>query len=333
MSVKKRKLPKAIAAMVVFLFLACISPITALAENAADENNSAMISVTVPNFHSITVQADGAEVFCGGISESNFTVERLSEPKLLIRAESGKKIKQVILNDEDITAQINGVYYTLPPIYENKTLTVITEDNPDPPPKSKKYTVKGTVSQNGVPASDIKLELSGPLKTYVKKVDEIFRFENLECGKYYLTAFKDEIIIGNMEFELIEGFDVDFDLYKNELYILTTNQNEVGIDITLNINGNGTMKVEDIAEVTEDNIEPTESADNSSSENTDSTTSTASTNSESNKKPQNFRPLSSPKTGDTLKITIWILLLAAVISCMGSAILKKSKDKDEKKNQ
>lgn len=96
---------------------------------AGEEPNgtNAVISTSVPYFHSITADADGASVTCGGIAGNSFTVDRLSEPVVIICAESGRTIKRVLLNGTDITAQINDGCYVFEPVYEDKTLTVITE--------------------------------------------------------------------------------------------------------------------------------------------------------------------------------------------------------------
>lgn len=105
------------------LLMLCNTSTTVFAEERT-------ISTTVPEYHSITIHADGAEVFYESNSGDQFSVPRLSEPTLLIRAKSGKEITQVLLGDEDILNQIKDGYYTLPPIYENKTLTVVTKDAP-----------------------------------------------------------------------------------------------------------------------------------------------------------------------------------------------------------
>ena len=92
-------------ALLLSLLVLCSMSITVFAEDTT-------ITTTVPDSHTLTVTADGANVFCNGQSGNQFTVERLSEPTLLIRAVSGKEIIQVCLNGEDITGQIKGASYT-----------------------------------------------------------------------------------------------------------------------------------------------------------------------------------------------------------------------------
>ena len=74
-------------------------------------------------------------------------MNRLSEPELLIRAVSGKEITQILLNGEDIADQVKGGIYTLIPVYENMTLTVVTRDAPEV--QSKTYTVQSVGGHGG----------------------------------------------------------------------------------------------------------------------------------------------------------------------------------------
>ena len=89
------RLKKIMTVLLSFFFL-CGMHVTAFAGDIT-------ITASVPGSHTITVDADGAEVFCDGAAGSCFTVERLSGPKLLIRAESGREITEILLNGENIT--------------------------------------------------------------------------------------------------------------------------------------------------------------------------------------------------------------------------------------
>ena len=81
-----------IVALLLSAMLLFSMSVTAFADDAT-------ITATVPDSHTITVSTDGADVFCSGQSGSRFTVDRLSEPELLIRAFSGKEITRILLND------------------------------------------------------------------------------------------------------------------------------------------------------------------------------------------------------------------------------------------
>lgn len=224
---------KKMMTLLLSFLLLCSMSMTAFAEEAT-------ITATVPDRHTVTVTADGAEVFCNGQSGSRFSVDRLSEPTLLIRAESGKEITQIRLNGEDITDQVKGGYYTLEPIYENKTLTVETRDAPAA--QGRAYTVQGTVNRNGQPVKDITVELRSSLKTDVTDRDGKFSFGDVECGKHSLTAVENGKIVGYVEFVLADGRAVNLSLSEG-IYAVTADRNKIGINLTLNLADDGTMSI------------------------------------------------------------------------------------------
>ncbi len=274
-----------ITTLLLSLLLLCSMSIAAFAENTT-------ITTTVPDSHTLTVTADGAEVFCNGQEGSRFTVDRLSKPTVLIRAESGKEITQVLLNNEDITSQIKGGYYTLAPVYEDKALTVTTKDAPVP--QGKIYTLKGTVKRNGDPVAGITLELRSTLKTDVTDKDGTFSFEDVECGKHSLTALENGKIVGYTEFVLNKGGTVDFYLAENGVYTVTADQNEIGIDLTLNLNDDSTMNIEKIDSV---------------------------------KKSESPGETNIPNTGDSTNLLLWLVLtLIAFAGFMATfAYIRKKK--------
>ena len=260
------------------LLLLCSTSMTVFAEETT-------ITTTVPDSHTITVTADGADVFCNGQSGKQFTVDRLSEPTLLIRAVSRKEITQILLNDEDITRQSKGGYYTLEPIYENKTLTVVTRDANEA--QGKTYTVKGVVRQNGQPVNDITIELRSTLKTDVTDKNGRFSFQKVECGKHSLTALKNGKIVGYTEFVLTEADKVKLSL-SDGIYTVTADKNRIGIELTLNLEEDGIISIEKVSGIGKSN-------------NQDGTGSST-----------------SPKTGDEANTLFWMLCM--LIAFAGSAI-------------
>lgn len=231
-----------ITALLLSLLLLCSVSMTAFAQ----EPTSTTITATVPDSHTITVSADGADVFCNGQSGSRFTVDRLSEPELLIRAVSGKEITQILLNGEDITVQVKGGFYTLEPVYENMTLTVVTRDAPEA--QGKTYTVQGTVMRNGQPVEGITIELRSILKTDVTDSSGRFSFPNVECGKHSLTLIENGLVIGYTELMLTEGDVADLSL-ANGVYTVTVNRNEIGINLALSLTENTAAVVQSLAGV------------------------------------------------------------------------------------
>lgn len=94
-------------------------------------DSTVTITTTVPSTHTITVkQADGAAVTCNGKSGTTFTVERLSQPQLLVRPDSGRVVTRVLVNGVDVTASVQDGSYTLPAVYEDLTITVKTDAAP-----------------------------------------------------------------------------------------------------------------------------------------------------------------------------------------------------------
>lgn len=227
---------KATALLLSVLLLCCMS-MAAFAEEAT-------ITTTVPASHTITVAADGADVFYNGELGSQFTVDRLSEPRLLIRAVSGREITQISLNGADTTAQVQGGYYTLGPICADQTLTVVTQQAP--PTQGKTYAVQGTVKQNGQPAAGITTELRSTLQTSVTDATGRVSFRDIECGRHSLTALENGRVIGYVEFVLAEGSAAGVS-FANGIYTVTASQSEIGIDLTLEVAANGTIRITGVA--------------------------------------------------------------------------------------
>lgn len=282
---------KIMAVMVSFFFL-CSTCVTAFADDIT-------ITASVPGSHTITVDADGAEVFCDGAAGSSFTVERLSESKLLIRAESGREITEVLLNGENITKQIRGGYYTLEPVYEDQKLTVVTAGVSAA--QGKTYTVQGKVMRNGQPVSGITMELRSTLKTKVTDADGRFSFADVECGKHSLTALENGAIVGYVEFILMEGNQVDLSL-TDGVYTVNTNQNAIGIDLVLTLESDNTMRMTEAKEVSsEPKKEPASGGNGSNPGSGGSQTGGGKNGSSTNSK--------SPKTGDTADPMMWFAVL------------------------
>ena len=68
-----------------------------------------------------------------------------------------------MLNGVDVTADLHSGYLDLAPIYEDKAITITTEDEPAAPEDT--YTVSGKVTLNGQPLANVDLELRSTLKT------------------------------------------------------------------------------------------------------------------------------------------------------------------------
>ena len=206
----------------------------------ADDTQSATITATVPATHTLTVQGEGVQVFCNGQSGTSFAVERLSQPQLLLRAESGKTITQVLLNGQDITAAVQGGRYTPEPVYQELSLVVITRDAAATAGDT--YTLTGRVTRNGTPVQGITLELRSTLKTTVTDADGRFTFADVPCGKHSLTALENGKIVGYMEFVLFEDANTYFSL-NNGVYNVAVNKSEAGVDLALHLTDTDAMEL------------------------------------------------------------------------------------------
>ena len=207
---------------------------------------------------------------------SEFAVERLGTPRLLIRAESGKVIKSVMINGEDVTEELHGGYLDLDAVYEDKEITVITEDEPIAPRDT--YTVKGKVTLNGQPLAEVDLELRSTLKTTKTDSSGNFVFADVELGKHSLTALRDDKVIGYLSFELKKDNKADVVLLEDGTYTVSVDQNGAGVELHLVLNEEkGTLA-------------PTEAA--------------------------TVQKPSTPQTGDNTNLSWWWLLAVLIATCI-----------------
>ena len=269
---------KRLTALLLCFLLLCTCSMTAFAAEPEAEETNTVISVTVPDSHKITVTADSARVFYEGVSGDSFTVERLSTPRLLIRAESGKVIKSVMLNDVDVTAALHGGYLDLDAVYEDKVITVTTEDEPVAPKET--YTVKGKVTLNGQPLEGVDLELRSTLKTTKTDSSGNFVFTDIEPGQHSLTALRDGKVIGYLSFELKKDNKADVALLEDGTYTVSVDQNGAGVELHLVLNEEkGTLAPTEIGTI--------EKADPN-----------------------------SPQTGDNVNLSWWWILLILSATCI-----------------
>ena len=267
---------KRLTALLLCFLTLCMCSVTAFAAESKAEETNTVISVTVPDSHKITVTADSAQVFYEGVSGEEFIVERLSGPRLLIRAESGKVIKTVMLNDVDVTAFLHGGYLDLTPVYEDKEITVTTEDEPVAPKET--YTVKGKVTLNGQPLAEVDLELRSTLKTTKTDKNGNFVFADVEPGKHSLTALRDGKVIGYLSFELKKDSKTDVVLLDDGTYTVSVAENGAGVELHLVLNEEkGTLA-------------PTEAV--------------------------TVQKPSTPQTGDNTNLSWWWLLLILSVTCI-----------------
>ena len=225
---------KKITALLLCFLLLCMCSVTALAEAPEDEIIKTVISVTVPDSHKITVTADTARVFYEGFSGGEFTVGRLSQPRLLVRAESGQVIRSVLLNGEDVTDRLHGGYLELGPVYEDKEITVTTQTAPTAPENA--YTVRGKVTLNGKPLKGVELEMRPTFATAKTDENGNFVFTDVRPGEHSLTALAEGKVIGYLSFCLQQDSKADVVLLEDGTYTVSVDQNGAGVELHLVLN-------------------------------------------------------------------------------------------------
>ncbi|MGN0115712.1 MAG: hypothetical protein ACI396_10330 [Acutalibacteraceae bacterium] len=304
---------KRITSIAFILCLVLSYSLTTFAQNISG-SGEAVIAAKVPGSHIITVDAEGAQVFCNGVSGDCFIVERLSSPRVLIRADSGREVTQVLLDGDDITGEVKGGYYTFEPVYKDMTLTVLTAEIPET--QGKTYKVQGTVIRGGKPVNNVTIELRSTLKSDVTDNSGRFDFEEVSCGKHSLTALENGKIVGYIEFELIEGETVGFKLLDNDTYSVTVDSSKIGVNITLELSEDGVISIEKIDGISGGGV-------------TTTTTQSSSTAASSVDDTTVADYPKSPQTGDNANPLIWIAaLFAAGVILTANSVYSRHKRKN-----
>ena len=252
---------KKITALLLCFLLLCTYALTAAAETPEGRDGDVLISVEVPDSHKLTVYAAGAQAFYQGVSGEEFTVERLSTPRILIRPENGKVIKSVLLNGVDVTELLQGGYLDLAPVYEDQTLTVTTED--EPAPSQDTFTVKGRVTLNGQPLANVELVLSATQQTTRTDENGYFVFEGVEPGNHSMTAYNGGKVVGYLPFDMKTDNKTDVVVLEDGSYTVTVDKNGAGVELNLVLNETlGTMAPTEIGSIEKPNPDVPETGDN-----------------------------------------------------------------------
>lgn len=232
--------------VVSFLFVLCLLCCSAISVSAAEGNaDKTVITASVPSSHKITVTAANATVYIDGQSGTEFSVARLSEPKVLIVPDSNYAVKKITLNGEDVTSQLKGGYLKLGKVYEEKILTVDTEKR-QAPDKEIRFTVNGSVLKSGNPYPGVTVELRSTLRTTVTDKDGKFTFRDVESGHHSLTVIDDGKVVGYVEFELKAGSATDFTLLVDGSYLVTVPNDTASVDFKFDVTDDGRVEITDV---------------------------------------------------------------------------------------
>lgn len=185
-------------------------------------------------------------MFYNSVKGTNFTVERLSEPRFLIRPENGWRVAKVTLNGEDVTAQLMSGYLTLPAVYEDKTIAV--ETVVVPPDTDSTHGISGTITdENGNPVPNATVDIGGN----TGKTDENgnFTIPNVPDGYHPVTITdKDGNIIGYTEIEFGRG-ETGVTAKENGTYLLNSQKN-ADLKPELALSANGVVTVQKVTDIT-----------------------------------------------------------------------------------
>lgn len=96
----------------------------------AASNETSTIGTTVPDKHSVSIQADHASALYleGTKGESDaYVVPRLSEPSFQLSVEQGWALERILLNGQDVTDQVKQGILKLPPVCSDQVITLETK--------------------------------------------------------------------------------------------------------------------------------------------------------------------------------------------------------------
>lgn len=122
--------------IVCFLFSLCLLSFSVPAVYAEEQSSysyddATKISVTVPEYHSVTGELpDGVVLYMDGNAVNATNVKRLSSHTFTIGNTDGnnRKIDKVYVNGEDVTEEIMGEGYNVPSVYRDLFFTVTLGD-------------------------------------------------------------------------------------------------------------------------------------------------------------------------------------------------------------
>lgn len=106
----------------------------------ASQNQSGTIGTTVPTEHTVTIEADHAfALYTEGSKGQSaaYLVPRFSEPEFELSVEDGYSITRVLVNGQDVTAQLTDGMLKLSSVNKDQTITIETKKNTEQPEKPK----------------------------------------------------------------------------------------------------------------------------------------------------------------------------------------------------
>ena len=122
------------------MFTAVLSLLLLSVPVTAAQGQNGNIGTTVPTEHSVSIEAEHAfALYTEGSKGQSaaYLVPRFSEPQFTLQAEDGYRITRVLVNDQDVTAQVTDGVLKLSSVKEDVTITIVTEAHTEVPENPK----------------------------------------------------------------------------------------------------------------------------------------------------------------------------------------------------
>ena len=237
---------KKVVSLLLAMVLACGMSMTALAGEAA-------IRTTVPERHTVTVEADGGKVITDNkVCGDTVLIERQKEQTWWIVPDGGKELDKLYYNGEDVTGQMAGSTFTAPALIGDAALKAVFEDAEASAGDG--YTVGGTITdEDDHPIPGATVDIGG----YTGTTDEdgSFNIPDVPPGTYPVVITDENgNIIGIGEITLGQPGDDGPTVAEDENGnpVITPGTGNTNIDLTIVVNGDGSIGLEDVDAYTRD---------------------------------------------------------------------------------
>lgn len=237
---------KKIVSLLLVLVLTCSISVTAFAGDAT-------IRTTVPERHTVTVEADGGRVIANNrVCGETVLIERQKAQTWWIVPDEGKELGKLYYNGEDVTSQMAGCTFTAPPLVSDAVLTAVFQDAAASP--EERYTISGTITdEDGNPISGATVDVGG--HTGTTDEDGHFTIPDVPPGTYpvVITGENGNIIgIGEITIGQPEDGGPTVTGDENGNPVITPGKGNTNLDLTIVVDGDGGIGLEDVDAYTRD---------------------------------------------------------------------------------
>lgn len=236
--------------MLLSLMLVLSSCITAY----ADDVN---IGTVIPEYHTVTVEADGGKIAAGGkVCSDTVQIKRHSEQAYWILPDSGKVLDALYYNGVDVTAQVKNGVFIAPSLSDDAELRAVFKDTPSVD-SDKTYDISGTLTdEDGNPIPDAVVDIGG--KTGTTDENGKFTVEDVPAGTHTVIVKDDNgEIIGHTQITIGEpdGGSLTLTTDENGNYVIIPNSSTKGIVLKMSIGKNGVITIQSAKDAADGNTE------------------------------------------------------------------------------